>query len=162
MKATISNVHDSHGAVFTLNLPKSAFASKTFATLKQLLSYLAMHSASHSLYSYGIEIDKDRINISLTEGRRSLANVEGLWNPKREDQRFVVLIAEGDPRNNPTVNPGVCPHFTCHVCGLDTYGVNRDTLEVYEKTTNSIRRVSVHYDCKFNRLREIETTYAEA
>ena len=154
MKATISDVHDSHGAEFTLNLPKSVFSRKTFVALKRLLKYAASHNSDVSLYSYRVNIDNDNISIDLAESSRVLAKVDFRWNSSREDQKYMVLIAEDDSRNEENVE--VAKHYICHLCKHETWGVDRDTMEIYDLETVSIRLVSVHRECKEDKLKNIE------
>ena len=164
MKATISNVHDSHGSVFTLNLraTNSIEDQEVIISLKNCLNFLNRGSESVGLYAYGIRIEENMVSFDLTEGVKHLAKIESLWNHWREDQRFVVLKTPGDPKNNPDGNYDHCPHFVCHVCGNETWGVSRDNMETYDSKLASVKTVTVHQECKINRLKEVETSYAEA
>ena len=164
MKATISDVHGSHGSVFTLNLGATNYIEDqvVIASLKNCLNFLNRGSEFVGLYAYDIRIEENMVSFGLAEGVKHLAKIESLWNHWREDQRFAVLETPEDPRNNPSGNYDHCPHFECYVCGLETWGVSRNTMEVYDNKTRSIKLVSVHDECKTSRLREVETAYTEA
>src|SRR3989344_174556 len=162
MRVNLSDNHNGHGVTFTLNFIRDTADIKAFTALKKIFKYLAENKDRLSLYSYGVDSGPDIVSLSLAESDRVLARIDYLWNHYREDQKFIVLETSGDPRNNPTGDPLHCPHFSCHICGLETWGVGRDTMEVYDKDTKSIKLVSVHDECKLRRLVEVETSYTEA
>ena len=140
MKTTISDVHGSHGSVFTLNLraTNSIEDRAAIASLKSFLNFLNRGSEFVGLYASSIRIEENMVSFDLTEGVKHLAKIGSLWNYWREDQRFVVLEIPEDPRNNPSGNYDHCPHFVCHICGLDTWGINRDTMEIFDQNSKSI------------------------
>ena len=162
MKATISDVHGSHGLVFTLNLDQTDVLNDkpTMELLKGFLDSIRADTDS-VLYVYSIDVKNSCVSISFSEERKRLARVDHLYNSWREDLKFVTICLD-DPNNNQTEILDDCPHFVCHVCGNETWGVSRETMEVYDNKTKSIKLVSVHDKCKMSRLREVETVYAEA
>ena len=162
MKVATVGVHGSRGLSFTLRLSPDTRADKSvLGKLEKLLKEFGDNTHS-GLYIYDLKFKDGFIDISFIQTSKRLAQVDYLWNPQREDQKFVVLEVPEDPRNNPTNNDGHCPHFVCHICGSETWGVNRETMEVFNKETDELKLVSVHSKCKLNRLREVETSYAGA
>lgn len=159
MKAYLSDIHDSHGITFSLELQREERIDDNFDRLQKMLN----SSRSLCLYSYSIRSGMKMLVIKLTEGLTHLALVNGRYNNDREDQRFMVIIDEGARENFVDAGKGIAsnPYYKCHCCGIEVWGVNRTTMEVYDEKSKSIKAVSVHDKCKLERLREIETMYAE-
>ena len=167
MKVRVLDIHDSHGAVFTL-----AFSTErgreddeeVLSKLNRLLKHVAGKNREKVvLYTYEpVELTPSNIVFRLTEGQKKLAKIDHLWNPYREDQKFAVVALETDERNNYPNDFRAVPHYSCRICGKDTYGVNRDTMEVFDSKSRQVKVVSVHDKCKIARLRAISESFVSA
>mgnify|MGYP001595058509 CR=1 FL=1 len=104
MKATITDVHNSHGLVFTLNLEKSDtlddnaidFFSKN---LESLISGVGCNRST--LYINKIKLTPKGCSLTFVEQSKVLAMVEHRWNSDREDNKYTVLIIEVEPEKVP-------------------------------------------------------------
>ncbi|GEM_PF-3400688 len=146
MKAIISNLHGSHGATFTLDLVPEGKRDLDFQRLKKILKNLRVQDC---IYSYGFAANRGLLSIELAEGTERLARVDGLWNPQREDQKYTVVVMEH------LHNSDRLPSFTCHFCHMEVKGVERNTMEVYDKESDSMKLVSVHDQCRLIREKQI-------
>ncbi len=155
MQGHISDVHDSHGLVFTLDLTGDGGEkdSQIFGELNDLLRYVAGESKGSVLYAYFVKTHPHGLTLKLTEGAKRMAKVDGLSNFRREDQKFVVITLEGDEENGDGNAP--TKHYLCRLCGKKTWGVNRTRMEVYDKKIKSVKEVNVHYNCKLERLKKL-------
>lgn len=160
MKVSAMDIHGSHGLSFTLQLAPNTRDDKSVLKMLEKLLRKFKNNTHAGLHVYDLNFKNGIIDISLVETSKNLAKINHLWNLYREDQKFVVLEVHEDPRNNPTGDDTRCPHYICHICGTETWGVSRDTMEVFNKEENGLKLVSVHDKCKLNRLREVETAYA--
>lgn len=105
------------------------------------------------LYTYDLKISPERITLNMTDGRKRMAKVDYLWNYRREDQKFAVILLECDTRNGEDGAP--VRRYTCHLCKKETWGVGRIRIEVYDHKSKSIKEVNVHDDCKREYLKQI-------
>lgn len=104
-------------------------------------------------YTYDVEIGSGRVILKLTDGRKRIAKVNGLWNPRREDQKFPVVMLDGDVEMGESSSPPT--RYACHLCKKETWGVNRVRMEVYDSKSKSIAEANVHDDCKLEYLEKI-------
>lgn len=104
MKATVTDVHDSHGLVFTLNLEKSGtledevidFLNKN---LKSLIS--GEYRNGSTFYINRIELTPEGCSLVFVEQSKVLATVDHHWNSDRKDNKYTVLIIEVEPGKVP-------------------------------------------------------------
>ena len=155
MRANLSDVHNSHGPVFTLDLMGDGGEkdSQIFVELNDLLRYVADEGKSSVLYAYFVKTHPHGLTLKLTDGAKRMAKVDGLSNFRREDQKFVVIILEGDEKNGDGDAP--VKRYLCHLCGKETWGVNMERMEVYDGKTKSVKEVNVHGNCKLERLKQL-------
>ncbi|MBI2058039.1 MAG: hypothetical protein HYT63_03630 [Candidatus Yanofskybacteria bacterium] len=154
MKVGISDVHDAHGLTFELTLsPESPKDRGTFKRLKKLLNSGDLEKGSSALRSYRVVVGKGKIYIGLAEQIKQMAKVDYCWNPEREDQKFTVLVVEEDGSEWDSHNG--CPHFKCFWCNKETWGVNREAVEIYSAKENKIIVVNVHDECQAEREKQI-------
>ena len=154
MQVVLSDVHDSHGSVFTLDLAGDGGEkdSQILGKLNDLLRYVVGENTDSVLYAYIVKTHPQGLTLKLTDGTKRMAKVDGLWNFRREDQKFVVVVLEGDEENGDSDAP--VKHHPCHLCGEATWGVNRQRMEVYDRKTKSVKEVNVHDSCKLKRLKK--------
>ena len=105
------------------------------------------------LYTYGVKIGPERITLNMTDVRKRMAKVDGLYNQDREDQRCAVVLLECHARNGEHSVP--VPRYTCYLCKEETWGVGRIRMEAYDPKSKSITEVNVHDDCKLKYLEKI-------
>ena len=159
MKVSVTDIHDSHGSVFTLNLmaeENKEEDGQVIVILKRFLQHMRSGRPEDKsvLYSYGVEdLPLDGISLKLVEGQKELARVNYRWNPTREDQKYIVVVLEGDPENNTETK--YAKHYTCHWCKEETWGVSRDTAEIYDSKTKSMKIVSMCHECRMVREKQI-------
>ncbi|MDO8523431.1 MAG: hypothetical protein Q7S12_04100 [bacterium] len=157
MEVYLRNIHNSHGPVFTLDLIAEKGIRRdqiTLETLKKLLAYtVSQGKDSEILYTYGIEISPHSLTLKLTSGGKRMAKVDYLWNFRREDQKFAVVVLEGDEKNDEHAAPFGYP---CNLCGHEALGVNRQRMEIYDAETGSIKEVNVHDSCKLKHLKHLK------
>lgn len=157
MNVFLTDVHDSHGAVFTLNLntEKGRTGDKgVIGELKRILRHspAGKQNGGMALYSYDVKFSQNGLSLSFAEQTKQLAKVDYRWNPQREDQKFVVLVVEGDPENTEFFG---APGFSCYWCNREVSGVQRDTIDVYDKKQQALKTVSVHHECRLAREKQI-------
>lgn len=154
----ITDEHDAHGLTFKLIIehenPAKAEDEEIFEELRRLLSGQFIKEGISALCSYEISTKGSRIEIGLSEEMKLMAKVDNRWNSCREDQKFVVVRLEGDPKNYQW-DPDRCPHFECYWCHEETWGVKRGTVEVYDPKEKRMVVVNVHPDCQMEREKQI-------
>ena len=155
MDVRLEDVHDSHGPVFTLEIIEEEGNKRDMAVLEslnKLLAYVAGDGKDNCvLYAYGIELSPHGLVLKLTDGAKRMAKVDNLWNFCREDQKFVTVILEGDKENGDGDMP--VRHYECHLCGRDTFGVNRQRMEVYDFGAGCLTEINVHDSCKIEHIK---------
>jgi len=62
------------------------------------------------LYTYGVKIGPERITLNMTDVRKRMAKVDGLYNQDREDQRCAVVLLECDAKRG-TFSSGSALHL---------------------------------------------------
>ena len=155
MRVNLMDVHDSHGLVFTLDFVGDGGErdSQILVELNDLLRYVTGEGGkSCVLYAYGVKTHSRGLTLKLTEGTKRIAKVNGLWNFRREDQKFAVVVLEGDQENGDGDAPA--KRYLCHLCDKETWGVNRQRMEVYDRKTRSIKEVNVHSSCKLEHFKQ--------
>lgn len=157
MKAKFGDVHGAHGLTFELEIEADHVSGDQFHDFKCMLVELG-GDKTRSLYTRTIALLGNRIVFGLTEGRMHTAKVDHMWNGDRVDQKFGVLVI------NLLQEWGwdVCPHFKCHWCKQETWGVTRVTTEVYDHNTEKMTLVSVHRECQDKRDKQIARVPFEA
>lgn len=158
MRFSITDTHNAHGLVFTLNLTGERGSFNDQKSLEQLCELLrplieGKMSGHSALYSEKIMLSENEISLVFAEGVKHLARVDYRWNHKREDQKYVVLIIESDSDIEQLAE--TAKHFLCYLCKQDAWGVHRDTMEVFDKTTQCLKLVSVHRECRKIREKQI-------
>jgi len=157
MLVSVTDTHDSHGVVFTLNLAVENGNEEDSEVLRFLGEFIGSlvegeFKDRSTLCSYRIQLSPEKVSLCLAESTKRLARVNGRWNHSREDQKFVVAIIEDDPQNEMV---GPAKHYVCHWCQKEVWGVHRDTMVIYDKQFETMRLVSVHDDCKEIREKQI-------
>ena len=95
MKVGIEDTHDSHGSVFTIAM--EAGSKKDKQVIKTLADFLdPIFDGKSAMYVYGVEISPNGCKLKLAEAAKKLAQVDYHWNQKRKDNKFVVLVLEGE------------------------------------------------------------------
>lgn len=100
MKVRIEDTHDSHGAVFTIAM-ETTESEEDKQTMKTLVEFLrpmvqGKFAGQSALYTYGIEISPNGCKLKLAESTKKLAQVDYHWNSERKDNKYVVLVLEGE------------------------------------------------------------------
>jgi len=93
VKATVSNVHDSHGLVFDLNLEKSGRNDEAIHFLQKNLKPLISgeYRNRSTLYVNRIIITETGVKLTFVEQNKDLT----------KDNKHVILIIEVDPYDVP-------------------------------------------------------------
>ena len=156
MKLDVTDVHDAHGLTFKLVIERNIPEDKqVFEQLRELLSGKFLKSGCSALRSYKITLNENKIEIGISEEMKVLAAVDYTWNPYREDQKFVVLVLQGEPDNYEWDLEEPCKPFECYWCHLDTWGVNRSRVAVYSPEKSEIIMVNVHDSCQEKREKQV-------
>ncbi len=94
MKIWISDVDSGHGLVFTLAMRSEPGNEEDRKVLDFLHGLHGMTKAA--LYTQGIRGETDSCELELWQSPKYLAQVDGHWNSRRKDKKYVVLIVEGE------------------------------------------------------------------
>jgi anion-transporting ArsA/GET3 family ATPase len=155
MRVRIEDVHNSHGTTFELVFePENDSDKKPYEFLKSLVEIL-VKCQKVALYSYKAVSEKDKISIGFAEQTKMLAKLNHHWNSHREDQKYVVLMVEGDTGNYQWGSDDPCLHFDCHWCHEEAWGIKRTAIEVYDVASEGMKLVSVHDECQKKREKQI-------
>src|SRR3989344_1070579 len=138
MQTLISDTHDSHGLVFTLNLLLGTDNEdgKTLEFIKKQAEIVEAIDWESLFYIREVLLVENGLAIVFSENSKRMARVDGLWNPGRNDQKFPVLLLDerAEEYNN-------VPHFSCHWCKEDVYGVHREAVVVYDTESKKMKLV---------------------
>ena len=157
MKVDISDVHNSHGSVFTLSLEAEDKQDiKTIKFLKKQRKRLVFSDRGNLFYNYSFETMGNSCHIGFSEEGVRLATVDYQWNSGREDQKFPVLVIPGLNDQYDKIKQYTW-HYTCHWCNKEIWGVERMAVEIYVPKGNSFERklVQVHDSCQEIRERQM-------
>lgn len=95
MKVGIEDTHDSHGSVFTIAMEATSEEDKQ--VIKTLADFLdPIFDGKSAMYVYGVEISPNYCKLKLAEATKKLARVDHRWNTQRKDNKFVVIVLEGE------------------------------------------------------------------
>lgn len=152
MRASISDVHNSHGSVFTLGLETQN------SNDIEVMDFLRKQDAQINDTKYGrrffynyLFLVKGFCRIGFMEAGMCMAKIDGRSHISRKDQKFPVIELEhlhdevADARTHDIFNPA-----TCHWCTKGVFGVHRYSIEVMVKTEKGFenKRVDVHKECQ--------------
>ncbi len=99
MKVKIENHHSGHGAQFAVAMqPESEEDKQAMKTLVEILRPMVQgeFAGMSTLYAYGIEISLNGCKLEFAESGKKLAKVDFIWNSQRKDEKFVVIVLEGE------------------------------------------------------------------
>ncbi len=157
----VTDTHDSHGSVFTLNFWAELGDELDQGVIQFLENQFSTERTGSGRFAFYIrEIKRvdGRFSVTLSENPIRMAKVDHHWNQTRNDLKFPVLMLD---RGDEEYKCGVVPHFSCHWCREDVYGVQREAIEVYDPQTNGMKLVQVHSECQKIREKQIaEITFA--
>ena len=96
MEGKISDVHDSHGLVFTLNLKKGGVDDEVIDFLHDRLRFFIAGEYRNisTLYLHRIKINVDGVELQFVEASKHDDKVDFTTNTDREDGKFTVLPIE--------------------------------------------------------------------
>lgn len=158
MKARISDTHDAHGSVFTLNLElekKRKPANRqtddqTIEFLHRQFDQIQVQKGGKTFYIYEASRTKTGLTITFSENPILMAKVDHNWNQDRNDQKFPVLLLDIRAKEHASV-----PHFPCHWCRQYVFGVKREAVMVYDSPSGKMKLVQAHMSCQEIREKQI-------
>ena len=159
----VTDTHDSHGSVFTLNFWVE-FGNEQDQDVIQFLENQfrteRMGNGRFAFYVREIKRIDGRLSVTLSDNPIHMAKVDHHWNQTRKDLKFPVLMLD---QRDEEYKHDVVPHFSCHWCKEDVYGVQREAIEVYDPETDGMELVQVHSECQKIREKQIaEIPFADS
>lgn len=153
MQIHISNTHNAHGFVFTLNLGiENEQDREVIEFLKNQFEAGRIGNGRFAFYVRKIKQIDVGLAITFSENAIHMAKVDYRWNPTRTDLKLPVLLLD---ERDEEYGHGVVPHFPCHWCKNDVYGIDREAIEVYDPQLKEMKLVQVHSKCQEIREQQI-------